>query len=455
MIIPTYKIAVLSIGYPNFRYDIAKKNMKHSIKVLDSLEGVVVVSLPEVQIVEEELHQAMDHLLEHHPDMLLLQLGTYSYGSALMACLDKLKGIDLMLWGFREPILDDYPGLPLNSLCALNMYTSFLHHIGKRDFTYLYGNPEEPDVVEKLNRKIWAARIKKGLKKSKFCIIGGRVPGFYLSNVDELKFRHEIGPEISYYSIAALLHDVEHLPEAEVKEEMRRLKEIVSNCDCKEEALEKSARIALAVRRYASLNHITGFAFKCWPDLQDLYHIAPCAAIAALNQEGILVSCEGDVTGLATMYMQQCLSNLPVFLTDLVNITKEGIIKLWHCGAAPPSIAADNQDTYFGEHPTIKQGIGIGGTFDLAKGRILIAKLSEDKSYKMLLAEGRCIAPDRKLTGNQGDILLNGCPEKLLDLIVSEGIEHHYVMAYDVDIGVMEELCSLLGIRAVVLKGGD
>lgn len=442
------KVGCICIGYPNFRYDVARGNFHKVLEYLEQQE-LELYSNTEVLITEDDIEVALDEMSKKNIDLFVLAIGTYSYGSALMQYLEKIKGAHLLLWAFREPILEGFTGLPLNSLCGLNMYTSFLKRMGKTDFSYLYGGAEELGTRKQLSAILHAAQIKKELRNARFCIVGGRVPGFYLSNVDELRFREAIGPELVYYSLACLLEDAKELPQEIVDAEVKKTASLVNTCTASGKSQQSSARIYLALRNYARRNGISGFALKCWPDFQELMEVAVCGVVSRLNQEGLLTSCEGDVTGLATMFMQSRMTADPVFLTDLVNITEDGTVKLWHCGSASPALAADAAQTTYESHPTMKHIDGMAARLDLKPGCVLLCKLSEDTPYKLLAAEGDCICPDRVLDGNQGDIRIKGDGRKLLELIVEEGIEHHYSIGYGCDLEVMKRLAGMMGIRLV------
>lgn len=445
------KVGCISIGFPNFRCDLAEQNLHQTLTFLEQQE-LELVSCPRVLATEEEIDAELTRLSSQNLDIMILELGTYSYGSALLSYLEKIKGAHLLLWAFREPIVEGFTGMPLNSLCALNMYTSFLKRMNKPDFSYLYGDADEPETLTQLEAILKAAAIKKQLRQARFCIVGGRVPGFYLSNVDELRFRDEIGPELVYYSIACLLADAAAIAQPEVDAEVRHFGQMVNRCTASVDSQQQSARIYLALRRFAEQNRIDGFALKCWPDFQELANVAVCGVVSRLNQEGLVTSCEGDVTGLATMFIQSKLSTSPVFLTDLVNVTREGTVKLWHCGSAAPALATDAACTAYGSHPTMKHIPGMAAELGLRPGRVLLCKLTEDRPYKLLAVEGDCIPPDRALTGNQGDIRFDFDSKRLLSLIVEEGIEHHYSLAYDCNPQVIHALCRLLQIRLLTVE---
>ena len=441
------KLGVLCVGFPNFRYDAAQQITERAQQLLRGMPGVELAGGPRVLIDEQEIQKEIRALAAQKPDLLLLELGTYSYGSVILTCLEELGNTPIVLWGFREPELPGFTGLALNSLCALNMYTSFLHRLGRRDTPYLYGDPDEPAVRQQLSRVLQAAGIRAALRRARFCVVGGRVPGFYLSNVDELRFRQAVGPELVYCSLAELLAAAQQVDADVLAAEQAHVRSIVPCIEADAQTLEKTCRLTAALRAYAQKNGISAFALKCWPDFQDLYGIAVCGVVSVLNNDGLLVSCEGDIPGLTTMYMLQRLTKLPVFLTDLVNIAADGTLKLWHCGSAAPALAAPGCTACFTRHPTMTYVPGIGMDLALRPGRLVAAKLSEGEPCRLLVFSGECVPSAHPMRGNPGDIRLDGSPEALLDTIVREGIEHHYCIAYDADAGVLRELCRLCGYQ--------
>ncbi|SKC89687.1 L-fucose/L-arabinose isomerase family protein [Maledivibacter halophilus] len=441
------KIGLLSFGFPNFRYDIAQDYLNSSIKKLRSKKYNLVYK-DTVLIEEGAIENGLNEIRKENVDLLIIQCGTYSLGSAMTKVIELFRETPLLLWGFREPYLKDYRGLPLNSLCGLNMYGSFLKKAEKK-YSYVYGDIDEDRVYEKIDRVIKAIEVKTKLNKSKFCIIGGRVPGFYLSNVDELQFRFKIGPEIKYYSIASLLKDADEINDKRVEEEVKKIK---SEAEIKttNEMLEKSARIYLAIKDFKEANKIDAFTIKCWPEFQSLYNCSVCGVVSRLNNKGIMTSCEGDVTGLATMYIQYLITNKPSFFVDLVNVNDKGIAKVWHCGPAPISLAKDSCRAKYIEHPTIKNGIGFATEFKMKQGRLVMLKLKEDKDgYALFMAKGTGIEEDRELVANQADIKFDIPAEKVIDTIMDNGIEHHYAIAYDDIEKELMEVCKWMDIEVL------
>lgn len=443
------KIGLISLGFPNFRYDYAQQYLEISLSKMKS-DKYSIVSCEKTLIYEKDINDELSRLRNENVDLLIVQCGTYSYGSSMMKIIESFEHTPLLLWGFREPIIEGFRGLPLNSLCGLNMYGSFLEKVDKK-FSYVYGGVEDEEIYEKINLTINAIWIKSKLKQTRFCIIGGRVPGFYLSNVDEIRFRHEIGAEIVYYSIASLLEDVKNIDQSLVDAEITKMTNEVSKVTTTNEMLEKSARIYLAIKLFKEKNNIDAFAIKCWPEFQELNNCSVCGVVSRLNNENIMTSCEGDITGLTTMYIQYLITGKPCFFADLVNINKEGIVKAWHCGPAPICLTRDKSSTKYTEHPTIKQGMGFAVEFKMKLGKLVMLKLKESKnSYKLFMATGEGVVEDRDMVANQADIKFDAEPKDVLETIMSNGIEHHYAIVYDEIKDVLIELCKWMDIEAIV-----
>lgn len=442
------KVGLMSVGFPNFRYDIGEKFLKQSIEKIKN-DGYELIYNDSILIYEEDIVNQLNEFKNKQVDLLILQCGTYSYGSIMNHIINEFRETPLLLWGFREPVVEGFRGLPLNSLCALNMYGSFLKKAEKR-YAYVYGDVDEASVYEKVFNTIKAVNVKKALSHSVFCIIGGRVPGFYLSNVDELRLRYQIGIEIKYYSIAGLLDYCQKIDQERVNDEVEKIKNEVAFITTTHEMIEKGARIFLAIKDFKEINHIDAFTIKCWPEFQSLFGCSVCGVVSRLNNEGIMTSCEGDVSGLLTMYMQYLITKEPCFFVDFVNVNDKGIGKVWHCGPAPICMTRDASSTKYTEHPTIKQGMGFAAEFLMRQGRLIMMKISEGRErYRLFLTKGTGVDEDRDLNGNQADILFDSDPNHVIDTIMNHGIEHHYAIVYQDIEKELIEVCRWLNIDII------
>jgi L-fucose isomerase-like protein len=161
-----------------------------------------------------------------------------------------------------------------------------------------------------------------------------------------------------------------------------------------------------------------------------------------------MASCEGDIPGLATMYIQHKLSGKIPFFTDLVNISQSGSIKAWHCGQGPESLADSSVE--YCEHPTMKSGLGTSVQYTMKRDNLNMAKLSEGSGeYKLFNVKGHSVEVDRELAGTQTDIVFDKDIDEILDVIVEEGIEHHYSIIHEDLTEVLIEWCKWSNVKYI------
>ncbi len=440
-------VGVISIGFGPFRTDIPNNYLKESIEYIGNLDHSVF-SNNQIIIDEESFAQDVIDLKKSNLDLLVIQLGTFSKGEWMVKLIKEFEHIPFLLWGFNDPIVNDFPTVPMNSLTAINMFTSFLYQMDKQ-FSYIYDTFNQGNDFKKLDITLKALKVRKSLNNAKFLVIGSRVPGFYLSGVDELRLRKEIGVEIEYYSIATLIEAAKNVSSEAVEERFNNLDVIIED-KISVETVKKSLRIEIALLDYARHNKIDGMSLKCWPELQELYGVSACGVISTLIDEGIMASCEGDITGLTTMYILNQITNKPVFFGDLVGKSKNGRIKLWHCGLGPKGLAKKGCKIIYTEQPTMRNGIGVGVQYLMKTGKASLCKLSQGReNFRLFVALGECFDPDRELAGVQTDIQLVSGFDKVINIIFKEGIEHHFALVHSDVVEVLEELTNQMNIELI------
>ncbi|MGL5955717.1 MAG: L-fucose/L-arabinose isomerase family protein [Brevinema sp.] len=439
------RLGILSLGFPNFRYDIAQNYLSESIEFLkQNYTEVELVKSPNIIVDLNHLEKVLEDFQQI--DGLIIQIGTYSYGSAIMKILKTLK-VPYFLWAFEEPIVQKPSAVPLNSLCGMNMYMSFLHHLNIK-FSWAHGSLLE--IKDQLNNFIQAIYIKNQLYKARFCIVGGKAPGFYLSDTDELKFTYRFGTEIEFLSIAELMHRAQHIPKERLVEATERFVS-KKKIDVSPKSIEKTVSIALALIDFAEEHNISAFGIRCWPEFQSVYGMAVCGVVSYLNDNGYPIACEGDISGLTTMYIQHKLTKNTVYFADLVHIDKENILHCWHCGNMPATLSMSDKTVHCTEHVTIKNNIEMSVSGILKNGNVVLSKLSLNNPDKptFFMCNGEVINPDTIWNGSQCNIRVNSSKEKILESVAQHGIEHHYCVSYGATIPILKEFCKWVDITIV------
>ena len=97
------------------------------------------------------------------------------------------------------------------------------------------------------------------------------------------------------------------------------------------ESLQEALRIYMALKNIAYKYDLKGLTIRCF-DLLSTVHNTGCIALALLNDEGIISSCEGDVPALISMLILDAISERPVFMANpsSIDIEKNEVI-LAHC----------------------------------------------------------------------------------------------------------------------------
>jgi L-fucose isomerase-like protein len=123
----------------------------------------------------------------------------------------------IVLWAVPEPELKEGGLLEKNSWCGVNMHSSHLYKLGIK-YEYIYGTPNDKTVKSRLKDIITAAAVIKTLRHSTIGSLGGRVPGYYDSNFDELSLRKALGIKFEFIDLSEVLAEFDSISEKEEKD---------------------------------------------------------------------------------------------------------------------------------------------------------------------------------------------------------------------------------------------
>lgn len=152
-----------------------------------------------------------------------------------------------------------------------------------------------------------------------------------------------------------------------------------------EKVLEGALAIYSGLKRIIAFYDLKGLTIRCF-DLIEEYKNTACLALAMLNDEGIIATCEGDVPSMLSMLIVKAACNKPSFQANPSKITfgeeQNNTLLLAHC-TVPMTMC---KDVEFMTH--FESGLGIGIRGKLSEGEITIFKLSRDlKSYLLIPGE--------------------------------------------------------------------
>jgi L-fucose isomerase-like protein len=363
-------------------------------------------------------------------DVILAHSITFSLGSIIPGMATKLR-VPVIFWSEPEPPMAG-GRLAANSFCAANMNA---HALWKMNLKYslVYGHAET--AIPELESQLKTILCIKQLKNIRIGSAGGRVPGFYTSNFNELAMREKFGAEVETVTLLELVKLAESVKGKELAEAVAQVK---GSCRCSvsDEDLSKAGALFAAFNQLTKKYRLNAWAVRCWPEFSDLYGIGVCHILGCLTEAGLPTACEGDVYGALAMIIAEALSNSNAFFCDLISFESKGDSGIfWHCGAAPVSLCKSGVYPELCKHSIVDGGgvKGISCEFPLKSGPVTILRIGETRNgsaYRLLAISGEGLETEQVLKGNPLKVKFNRPAQELAEKLIENGFEHHYILCH-------------------------
>lgn len=382
-------------------------------------------------------------------DALVIISGTFALGGLAMQFAQAFANIPLMLWAWHEP-QEQTGKLRLNSLVGANTNASNLYKLGHRPAT-LYTAHDDPCALENIAQFARVAGILRDLKQLRIAFIGGHAPGFDDLAVDKLALRRALGVEVVDVGLQILVarakavaEDRTHAASTDLLKQFDDVVEISARQG------DLFAALVIALTEFANENKFDAMTLKCWGDLVEAYGIAGCGVISILNDRGVYIGCEGDIMGTITMLIARRLSGIHPFLTDFVSVDRESNTGLmWHGGCGPVGLADPKQPKHLFSH--FANGKGVTAGFALKPGRVTLLRLGDDgRNLRMLATTATALETEMVVRGTLSRVKFDNDGAAFLDEILSNGWEHHLVMAYGEIVPELEMLARAMKVPLTV-----
>ena len=443
------RIGVVALGRPTFDVPFAEKTARRAFETLAQLEMEIIG--PQALLFNADgVREALAGLQAERIDLLLLLQVTFTDATMTVA-LAKAVAAPILLWGFPEARTGGR--LRLNSLCGVNLAAHALSKAG-RECAYLFAAADDRGVAERivaLSRDFHSTRpppartpaapdasavvraedVQSYLQGTRIGRIGMHPDGFDTCVFDDKALAGLTGVAVDQIELKQLFDAAAGVPRRNVAAiRARATNDLGSLDELEQEPLDKSLRLYAGLKEIAESKGLAGLAIRCWPEMFTEYGCAACGPMAMLNEEKTPCACEADVYGNVTTLILQRLSGRPAIIADLVDMDPEtdtGV--LWHCGLAPVSMAdpetKPRADIHSNRHKPLLNA------FPLKPGRVTIARLSQAKGVtKLVVGGGEMIRAPQSFSGTAGVIRFDRPVPEVLDVVVGEGLEHHFGFTY-------------------------
>ncbi len=445
------RVVVIPTARPTFAVDVARRLAAEARALLVELGADV--SGPTDLVMTPENVAAAKSYLSADADLVVNVCASFSDATP---ALELYRDVDapVLLWSFREPgSVGDR--LWLNSMCGANLFGHALVVHAGRTPAFVLGNPDEPAtreaMVDALAGRLPAPatlpevvgeRADVGsvvtaldtLRGRRLGLVGDAPPGFTPSQYDRELLVSLFGIDVEEIAVDSMFDLVDRVDDVAAKDEYAAAvsaQPSLASVDV-DQGLT-SARITTAMRDVRDAKSLVGMAIRCWPEFPNRLGACPCSSLSRVADEGTPTACERDVYGAVTMLLMEALGSGTTYLVDTVELDSDAnVVRLWHCGAAATSLAADPDDAKQFTHCNRK--LGVAGNFPLRTGPVVMARLTEDPSHpgslRLLLAAGESIPEPNRFQGNTAAVRIDGDAQRFVRGLVTGGFPHHTVLAW-------------------------
>ncbi len=376
------------------------------------------------------------------------------------------KGVatTLKLANLNVPVLIHASSDEINKMDRAHRRDAFCGKISVTNVLYQYGIPYtltkyhtcpiESDIFkEDLKRFEKICKIVKKLRSARLGQIGTRPNAFETVRYSEkiLEFNGISIEPIDLSEVFGYINQLE-TDDPKVKEKIEFIKNYTSTTVIPEDSLNKLAKLAVVIENWIKEKELDGFAFQCWPSIQDNFGIVPCAVMSMFSEGLVPAACEVDISGLIGMLILQIASESPSAILDWNNNYGDDPNKmvLFHCSNLPKSFF---QDTKMTIHPIISDQKGAELSFGAIQGRIktepcTLLRVETDDLFgeiKALVIEGSYTDDQLDTFGGYGVIEIPNLQD-VLKKICKEGFAHHVAASLN-KVGdiITEALSNYLG----------
>lgn len=413
------KLGVVCLTRNTFDYPAANELYEGIKKALVKLENVEWVMVDAPIMDQEEAIQVGSLFASEEVDGIAIISGTFHLGHLLLE-IKKRADKPLLLWGLPEL---PYNGgkIRLNSVCGVNLNASNLVKSGIRDFTYQVGMEIDTHWVD-------AVRMIRALKNTRLGLLGSRAHGFFNVDVDELAMYRKFGVIIDHYPLHSLFEIKED--QKVVEHYLARMREQTDTSAVTPEQQEKVAQLAAKFRAFKQQHNLTALALRCWPEFAASYGVAPCAAMAFVQDDDEMIACEGDLDCAITMIAHRAAGANTPYMADLSQVNPaENSALMWHCGVAPCSLKDEHSTATMDTYHAGGRGVTLG--FVMKNGPINMSRLdSINGEYRLFHREGEAIPMKKELAGTYAKVRFRQPMQEVLDDVIYSGIAHHVSMVY-------------------------
>jgi len=427
------KIAAVGLGHPfEIGYDQAESLLNTTCKTLES-EGIDCVNVGTVMHDLKTVQQAAEKLKTIDMDVLLICIATWSEDHHLL---------DLLAYVDKPVILRAYPARDTGSLCCAHQIGAVFTDIGKK-YDFVYGYADDVSSALKTKNIATAYALVNCMSRVRMGAIGGRVKGMTEIAYDEFSIKEKLGARIVNIDEKEMTQKVESITDREAEKLLEEKKDMLAPCKVlsSKESMLESMKFYFALKQLVDEYSLEALSVKCYTT----YMGKVCLGYSILAEEGIVASCEGDVTNALTMKLLYELSGKPVNNTDyLYHDDQKNTILFAHCGSSGFSISEGDIELA----PVRLAETGVCSRFVTKTGTVTAVNIcGHGEKFRMAVMVGESIPCSMEFPGNPVVIRFDKKVETINEEIMKNGIGHHWMVGYGDFSQELRRFCEIQNIK--------
>jgi L-fucose isomerase-like protein len=327
-----------------------------------------------------QVARAVGRTKGRRPDLVVLLIGTWLDASVAITAVKELGETPWMIWTL--PMLD---GISTGSLVAFAVVKGTLERMGVQ-FEWVYGEPAE--VAETIAARAKRASLISWLRGARIGLFGYAAMGMYTATFDHVAVKDRLGPEVVHFDNYVLVRQMAAVDEKRIDRtvEDRSGRWSLGDPAC-EAPMRRAMRMYLALKRFAADEGLDALTIKCQHEISRSWGCG-CLALSLLADEGLPVTCEGDIHGTITGMMVQRLTGAHPFFADFINAADNSV---WFssCGFIPLSLTEGDVVLQQQIHEIGEEGVTCSAA--PRTGPVTAARLEADAGggYRMHIADGQ------------------------------------------------------------------
>lgn len=284
-----------------------------------------------------------------------------------------------------------------NSLAASLEILTYLNSRGKKG-EILHGSASY--IAKRIKQLALADSVKNKLKISRLGVVG-RPSDWLIASAPQYKL---LADKLGVTLVDISMDEVE--------------KPVIDAAPAND--MDTSVAIYNALKDIATKHRLDGLTLRCFDLLTSLKGTG-CLALAKLNAEGVIGTCEGDIMAMMSMLVATLTSKQSTFQANPSRLdTDNNTVVFAHCTAPLDMFTSYRYDTHF------ESGIGVALKGELKTGRATVFRMAEDlKRY--YVTEGDILEnlDDKSLCRTQIRIKLD---TPVTELLTAPCGNHHIIM---------------------------